>query len=115
MLKRIGLPIFALAALLLFAAPHKANAEVHFGVYVGGPPAYAYPADPYYGNSYDPYYQGYNGYPYPAYSYPAPVYSSPYSYGWRGHEYDEHREHENHERQERVEHSRHDGERGSRR
>jgi hypothetical protein len=33
MLKRIGLPMLALAALLMFAAPRPASAEVHFGVY----------------------------------------------------------------------------------
>jgi hypothetical protein len=79
MLKRAMLPVLALAALLLFAAPRPASAEVHFGVYLGAP-AYAYPAYPYY-----PYYSGYApqyyyyGTPYPSYVYPAPRWRS-YNY-----------------------------------
>ena len=54
MLKKIGLPVLALAAGLMFV-PHQAKAAVRFGVYVGAP---AYPV-----------------YPYVA---PAPVYVAPY-------------------------------------
>lgn len=80
MLKRAMLPVLALAALLLFAAPRPAKAEVHFGVYLGAP-AYAYPAypyDPYYSGYAPQYYYGtpypdyYYGTPYPTYVYPAP-------------------------------------------
>src|SRR5579864_8351583 len=45
MLKKIGLPFLALAALLMVVPAQKANAAVRFGVVVGGP-VYAYPAYP---------------------------------------------------------------------
>ncbi len=84
MLKKLGLPVVALAA-MLFAVPHKADARVHFGVYVGGPAYPAYPApdpyyNPYYDNPYDPYYS--QGYYYDPYVYAPPVYSYPYDYGY---------------------------------
>ena len=53
MLKKIGLPMLAVAAGLLFV-PHQAKAAVRFGVYVGAPaysyvyPAYAYAYGPRY-------------------------------------------------------------------
>jgi|SRR5580658_9062180 hypothetical protein len=70
MIKKIGLPLIALTAVLAFATPKQADARVRFGVSVGGPvyvgPApyapYAYPA-------YNPYYAA----PYPAYVGPAYV------------------------------------------
>lgn len=105
MLKKIGIPLLALAALLILIPPPKASAGVRFGVIVGGP-VYAYPAyPPPYVYSYPRYYNVYP--PYPAYPYAAPTYVYPYGYGyWRGghyrHEYREHREHEwrEHERRE---------------
>jgi len=90
MLKKIGFPILALAAMLVLIPVPKASAAARFGVYVGGP-AYAYPAYPY--PAPGPYYNAYP--PYPAYAYPAPAYVSPYVYGGgyrRGHEYYEHRD-----------------------
>ena len=45
MLKKVGLPLLALAALLMVMPAQKANAAVRFGVAVGGP-VYAYPAYP---------------------------------------------------------------------
>ena len=91
MLKKIGLPILALAAMLVLIPAPKASAAVRFGVYVGGPvyayPAYPYPAPP-------PYYNAYP--PYPAYEYPAPAYVYPYAYWggyWRGHDRHEYYEH----------------------
>jgi hypothetical protein len=75
MLKKIGLPMIALAGLLAFAAPRAADARVHFGVSVGGP-VYAAPAPYPYGYGYapapyvDPYYA-------PTYVAPAP-YVDPY-------------------------------------
>jgi len=90
MLKKIGFPLLALAA-MLFAIPQpQASAAVRFGVYVGGP-AYAYQA-PVYPPPYAPNY--YNEYP--TYSYPAPAYVYPYS-TWRGHDYRDHREYRGHE------------------
>jgi hypothetical protein len=95
MLKRIGIPIFALVALLiLFSTPQAANAAVRFGVYVGAP-VYTYPAYPY-AYAYPRYYA-----PYPVYTYPAPVYGYGYPYSnyflrvhrrheWREHEWREH-------------------------
>ena len=74
MLRRIGLPLLALAAILMFATPKHADARVGFGVFVGPsypayPYAYSYPyAYPYPGYYYDPYYYP-NAYSYPyAYS-----------------------------------------------
>jgi hypothetical protein len=93
MLKKIGLPFLALAALLMVVPAQKANAAVRFGVAVGGP-VYAYPAypGPYAYPYSDPYYNGY-----PSYVAPAPGYV--YGYGaWRGHEWREHRERERYER-----------------
>jgi hypothetical protein len=98
MLKKIGIPMMALAAMLILAAPPQASAAVRFGVYVGGP-AYAYPAYPY-SDAY-PNTGYYNAYPaYPAYPYPAPAYVYPYR-SWRGHEYREFRDrrHESRERE----------------
>jgi hypothetical protein len=74
MLKKIGLPIIALAGIMAFGAPRAAQARVRFGVAIGGP-VYAAPAAPYpypyaYGPYPDPYYA-------PAYVAPAP-YVDPY-------------------------------------
>jgi hypothetical protein len=108
MLKKIALPVVALAVLLMVASA-PAQAAVRFGITVG-PPVYTYPA-PYYQ---DPYAYGYNNY----YSYPAPAYVYPYSYGYSfggrwdhdRHEWREHerREHEWRDREwrERGEHRR---------
>jgi len=72
MLKKLGLPIIALAALMAFAAPQKADARVRFGISFGAPVYTApVPVAPYvYGYSYpayqvDPYAYG-NGYVAPA-------------------------------------------------
>jgi hypothetical protein len=79
MLKKIGLPFLAMAALLMVVPAQKANAAVRFGVVVGGP-VYAYPAypGPYAYPYSDPYYN-----PYPSYVAPAPGYVYGYG-GWRG-------------------------------
>ena len=92
MLKKVGLPLLALAALLMAVPAQKANAAVRFGVTVGGP-AYAYPAypGPYAYPYSDPYYN-----PYPSYVVPAPGYV--YGGGWRDHEWREHRAPEHYER-----------------
>jgi len=102
MLKRIGLPVFVLLAILMIAAPAPASAKVHFGVYVG--PQY-YPA-PYY--TYPPYYtyQPYSNYgyygvvPYSSYYYRVPEYRYRYpAYRYRAPEHryrgNEHRERNN--------------------
>jgi hypothetical protein len=79
MLKKIGIATLALAGVMAFATPRKADAAVQFGVGFGAP-VYAYPA-----------------YPYPYYAYPAPVYGYPgyvtpgvgigigWGGGWGGH------------------------------
>lgn len=87
MLKKMGIPLVALFALLLFVNPTPAKAGIHFGVAVGGPayvapvpayPAYAYPygyAAPYYGYGY-----GYAPYSYPGVS--VGFYGGPRYRGW---------------------------------
>jgi hypothetical protein len=83
MFKKLGIPVFALGALLVFAVPHPAKAAggVHFGITLGNP-AYGY------------------DYPIPYDEYPAPYaysYAYPYEYPYTsvtpffgGHEYHEH-------------------------
>lgn len=84
MLKKLGIPMFALAGMLAFVAPQPAKAGgVHFGVTVGNP-YYEYPA-PYYDGYPTPYAYSY-GYP----TYPYSFYSAPF---WGGHEHHEHYEH----------------------
>ena len=106
-LKKIGVPILALAAVLALMSPRPADAAVRFGVYLGGPvyPTYPY-AYPY--SYYDPYYRPYvypysYGYSYP-YGYAYPYYGGFY---WGG----GHREHYEHEFRE---HGFRGGERGFR-
>jgi hypothetical protein len=84
MLKRIGIPVIALAAMLSLFSPHQASAATRFGVYVGGPGYYPYPAYQY------QYYPA----PYPDYYAYPPVYRY---YGWRHHERHERMEHRRHE------------------
>jgi hypothetical protein len=80
MLKKIGIPILTLAAMLILIPAPQAKAGVRLGVYVGGP-AYVAPAPVY------PYAYPAPGY-YPAYPYPAPVYVAPYvNWGRGGHVY----------------------------
>ena len=83
MLKKIGIPVLALAALFVLFTPTPAAAQVRFGVGVyGAPPVCAYPGyyDRYcYAAPYNPYYYGYS-YPYP-YSY---YYGPGYGYGYYG-------------------------------
>lgn len=90
MLKKIGLPMIALAGMLAFATPPKADARIRFGVAIGGPvytapvPAYPYGyAYPYPG--YGPDYYAAPAYPYGyGYGYSAPYYGG-FSFGWGGH------------------------------
>jgi hypothetical protein len=83
MLKKLGIPILAVVAILMMAGAPQASARVHFGVgVVVGPPYYAYPLGPYaysapYPYAYPPYYYGYPG-PY-YYGYGPGVYGY-----WRG-------------------------------
>ena len=87
MLKKVGVPMLALAGLLAFGAPRAAQARVHFGVALGAP-VYAAPVAPYpYAYPYaapDPYVDPYYA---PAYVAPAP-YVAPYFSvgvgGWGG-------------------------------
>ena len=83
MLKKIGIPMLVLVAMLAILAPSTASAAVRFGVTVG--PVYPYPAYPY-AYSYPYGYGYYAPYPAPAYHY------------WRGHRdhyyYRDYRRHE---------------------
>src|SRR5258706_5922838 len=92
MLKKIGISTLALVAMLIMFSPAQAQAGVRFGVAIGTPPVYAYPADPY---AYPvPY-----AYPYDYYAVP-PTYVYPgfgFSYGYRDHDRHEFREHCDHE------------------
>ncbi len=72
MLKKIGLPMIALAGILAFGAPRAAEARVHFRVAIGGP-VYTAPY-PYYGYAPAPYVDPYYA---PTYVAPAP-YVAPY-------------------------------------
>ncbi|HLJ16392.1 MAG TPA: hypothetical protein VKV15_17975 [Bryobacteraceae bacterium] len=113
MLRKLGLPVLALAALLTLAMPAPAKAGVHFGFYVG--PSYVVPAVPYaypapYPYSYVPPYDyyAYPPYPGPAYIYPYGVYPHGYWYGhhdghfdhrvWHGEQWHGHGGHEGHDR-----------------
>jgi len=90
MLKKIGIPLVALAAMVTLVPAPKASAAVRFGITIGQP-AYSHPVDPYAYSS--PYTNDYYGYP----AYQAPVYG--YSYkNWRAHEYQERRRRESRER-----------------
>jgi hypothetical protein len=77
MLKKLGIPILALVAMLTLISPPAANARVRFGVTVGSPYVYTYPAYPY------PYVYRYPYY----YSYPRRVYVYP---SWHRHRYHRH-------------------------
>jgi uncharacterized membrane protein YgcG len=88
-LRKLGLPIFALAGVMMFVGTPKADAQVRFGAYLGAPVypyAYSYP----YGYGYPGYYDPY-AYPY-GYSYPYPYYGG----GWSGHF--DHRDFDHHDR-----------------
>src|SRR3979409_694046 len=90
-LKKLGLPVLALAGVMMFVGAPKADAQVRFGVYLGGPTypyAYSYPngyAYPYY----DPY-----AYPY-GYSYPYYGVGGVWGPFWGGHF--EHRDFDHHD------------------
>jgi len=93
MLKKLGLPMIALAGLLTFAAPQKADAKIHFGIGIGGP-VYTAPVPPAYPYNYNyyPYDYGY-AYPYVApaypYAYDYPYYGGSYfGFGFGGHHHD---------------------------
>lgn len=73
MLRKLGLPMIALAGMLALGIPKPADARVHVGVAVGPAPVYQYCSP------YDPYCSPY-AYPY-GYSYPY-VYGG---WGWHGH------------------------------
>ena len=104
MLKKIGIPVLALCAMMVLIPPPRANAAVRFGVFIGGP-VYGYPAYPPPPPPPPVYYHPYPAYP--VYPYPAPVYVYPYRYrpywrggyeyrGYRGYRRDEGREREGH-------------------
>jgi hypothetical protein len=95
MLKRLGLPLVAVAAILSLN-PKPADAKVHFGVYLGRPVYVAPGPDPYYyaPYTYDPYYAPYYDpyfvYP-PVYSY-GPAYVTPGYRGFAGRGFGQHHE-----------------------
>lgn len=92
MLKKIGLPMLAVAGILAFATPQKADARVRFGIGIGGPVytapvpvapyAYPYAAPDYYATPTYPYDYGYAPYAYP---YAAPYYGGGVTFGFGGH------------------------------
>ncbi len=93
MLKKIGISTLALAVGLLMFNPAPAKAGVRFGVSVGTPPVYSYPADPY---AYPvPYAYPYDYYAVPP-TYVYPGYGFSYGFGW-DHDRGEFRDHGNHE------------------
>ena len=101
MLRRIGISLLAMAAMLILISPPQASAAVRVGVYVGAP-VYTYPAHPYYyvyPNRDDYYFR---------YSNPAPIYLYPRWREHRRHEYRERRLHKwrEHERREHESHRR---------
>jgi len=75
MLKKLGIPVLALGAIMVLIPPPRASAAVRFGVFIGGP-VYGYPA-------------------YPVYPYAGAAYVYAYRHGysyrnrpyWRGREY----------------------------
>ncbi len=80
MFKKIGLATLAVAGVMAFAAPRKADAAVRFGIGFGAP-GYAYPVAPAY-----PYpYYGSPYYGYPAYGYPGVGIGFGWGGGWGGH------------------------------
>lgn len=88
MLKKLGISTLGVAALLMFANPAPAKAEVRFGFSVGVPPVYAYPADPYAYHA--PYAYPYDYYATPpTYVYPAvPSYGYGFNYWYGGRDHD---------------------------
>ena len=84
MLKRVGIPMLALGAMLLVLPAKQAKAGVHFGIGIAAPTCVA-PAPVYR----QPYVAPAPDYDY----YAAPTYVYPYTnYGWDGHAY--HRDHD---------------------
>jgi uncharacterized membrane protein YgcG len=93
-LRKLGLPILALAGVMMFVGTPKADAQARFGVYLGGPAyPYAYPYP--YGYGYPYYYDPY-AYPY-GYSYPYPYYGGGFFGGFWGGRFD-HRDFDHRER-----------------
>src|SRR5260370_19713000 len=85
MLKKLGIPILVLAAMLSIA-PKPAKAETRFGLYLGAPAPPVY-VDPYY----DPYYYNpYYAYPPYAWRAPAPYYYYAPRYRGYGRDFDRH-------------------------
>lgn len=96
MLKKLGLPVFAMLAGLFLANPAPAKAAVQFGVQIGPSyPAYSYgyPAAGYYGYPYSGYYAN----PYPSYYYSSPRYYRNPSFGYRDYRYDRRLRHQERE------------------
>ena len=79
-LTKLGLPILALAGMMMFVGAPKADAAVRFGIGIGVPYGYSYPY-PYAYGGYYPY-----AYPYPYYGYYGrSVYVGPSFYWSNGH------------------------------
>jgi len=94
----------ALAGLLTFVTPPKADARIRFGVAIGGP-VYTAPVPVYpYGYQYPYPAYGPNYYGAPVYPYTAPAYVAPYggfSFGFGGHY---HRDYGRHHEPQRFDH-----------
>lgn len=99
MLKRFGLPMLGLLAMLAVFTPGKANAGVRIGVAIG--PSYPVPAPAYaYANPYPDAYYGYARPVAPIYPYAAPVYRYDHR-AYNPHDFDRRdwRAHARHERE----------------
>jgi len=93
MLRRIGILLIVLAALLFLTSPPQASAAVRFGMYVGQPVYTYYPAYTY---TYTPYPYRYYYYRDTApvyYSYAAPVHVYSYTTRVHRHHVKQHRRH----------------------
>lgn len=106
MLKRLGIPLMALAGFVGFGAAQPALAGAHFGFSIGtAPPAYCSVYDPYYcPYGYSPYGYAYPGVGVYPYTYTTPGFGLYFGGGHEHHERNEHHEAHGHQGHEGHEH-----------